>query len=277
MGLGGFNMIRVFWLGLLLSFAVSGVASAQTVAKVGGTLPSTPTTDCFSLIRDLDSVSPKGASVASTRSGEQTQSCSGTERFVLFEQTKTVLSRLGGGGGLGSTQSITITGRRWSDGWSTACIGSDCRDLLDELARPSVEPLRNPAAEFFVVHSGVRDHEVGLCSQVFMQPNDEKRKQLANTTSRSEPAQRYAAAQQAWNTAPHVSGPALNSIRPSPGNAIGATGYALNGGLEVTMTYSDGGSEVFRVTASTSHVDFFVGNVLEGSHKQGDGVSKCSE
>jgi hypothetical protein len=276
MGLGGFNMIRVFWLGLLLSFAVSGVASAQTVAKVRevGSLPSTPTTDCFTLIRDLNSVSPKGASVASTRSGEQTQSC-GTERIVLFEQTKTVLNRFGGGGG--GTQSITITGRRWSDGWNTVCVGSDCRDLLDELARPSVEPLPNPMAEFFVVHSGVRDHEVGMCSQVFMQPNDEKRKQLANTTSRSEPGQRYAAAQQAWNTAPHVSGPALNSIRPSPGNAISATGYALNGSLEVTMTYSDGGSEVFRVTLTTSHVDFIAGNVLEGSHKQGDGVSKCPE
>jgi hypothetical protein len=43
------------------------------------------------------------------------------------------------------------------------------------------------------------------------------------------------------------------------------------------MTYSDGGSEVFRVTATFSHVEFFTGNVLEGSYKQGDGVSKCPE
>jgi hypothetical protein len=110
-----------------------------------------------------------------------------------------------------------------------------------------------------------------------MQPNSEKRKQLASTTSRSDPLQRALAAQQAWVTAPHISGPALNSIRPTPGNAISGIGYALNGSLEVTMTYSDGGSEVFKITLTTSHADFAAGIVLEGSYKPGDGESKCPE
>jgi hypothetical protein len=76
---------------------------------------------------------------------------------------------------------------------------------------------------------------------------------------------------------PHISGPALNSIRPAPGNAISGIGYMLNGSLEVTMTYSDGGSEVFKITLTTSRADFAAGVVLEGSYKPGDGESKCPE
>jgi hypothetical protein len=156
---GGFNMNRVFWLGLLLSFAMSGAAAQKRVSvpvsgsAVGTTPPSAPSTACFSLIRNLDSDPSKSVSTASAHPGEATLSCN-TQRSVLFEQSRTVLDRLGGGGAgggaaTGATQQVTITGRRWSDGWNTVCRGSECADLLDQLTRPSVEPLPNPIAEFF--------------------------------------------------------------------------------------------------------------------------------
>jgi hypothetical protein len=160
-------------------------------------------------------------------------------------------------------QEIIIVGSRWSDGWTTVCAGSDCSDFLESTYTSG----NNWAVELFIDAMDVREFKEDACSGVARQPTQEARQSVANTTSRSDEGSRLAAATALWGTSSARS-PAYRDVASS---LLTSIAYGANGGLEVTMTFSDGGTEVYIVVIGVSAEL----TKKSGSLVQGDGVSKC--
>jgi hypothetical protein len=261
---------------LMLSIWGGGVAWAQTTAaskpKVASNGAQTPSTSVKRIIEPIAATlgcyffdpmgtGSQGSVLSSTTPQVSLDGSCGP--FILAQESRWVYDWTASG-----TQRIVITGRRLSNGWRTACVGEDCRDFLDDLFRPGSTPHPNPILEGFIRYSDVREISADACQQVGLQPTDEGKNQVANTTSRSNANDRSAAAKQVWAQSSERRA-AIASLT----SLVTTTAYGANGGFGFTLTFSDGGSELYNIRIGDEFGESF--EAVSNSLKQGTGTSRC--
>lgn len=163
------------------------------------------------------------------------------------------------------TQRIVVVGQRWTGGWTTVCRGEDCADFFEDMYSRN-----NWVVEAFIDLMDVREVAEKACSNVARQPTPENRQTVANTTSRSDDISRLAAATAIWGFSMGRQQAVSELTSPS---LLTQIAYRLNQGYDVTFTYSDGGTEVYKFVLGLSPELARV----EGSLVQRDGVSECPQ
>jgi hypothetical protein len=167
---------------------------------------------------------------------------------------------------------VTVTGQARDDGWVTLCRGAECLgfEVIEIQGLPSGDSaIAKEVKEAAEVIFGPPTATLKMCSSIAAQtPNPDLAKLVRNTTSASDADTRRDAARAAWGLSAEraqVSREAADGI----GNAIR---YALNGGVSVVITYSDGGTEEFKFRIYGGDGEM---TPVAGSLKAGSGVSSC--
>lgn len=168
-----------------------------------------------------------------------------------------------------------INGRAMDDGWTTICSGMECIGFELQEAKNATDDENSHGAikEAIIRYSEVRDKTENACSSVAAIGSSATANMVSNTTSQSSTLARDVAAKAIWNESPQRIQLARDFASLAPSTWLDKYGYAADGGYTLTITYSDGGTEKFKVIMMNGSGD--LSEPLPGTLVAGTGVSQC--
>ena len=174
--------------------------------------------------------------------------------------------------------SVEITASRWTDDWITACRGSDCEAIQYASSGPSdpdslLGRMREVIVDFF---GPGQKSEVACNSTAANLPINSQtaaiRSLVRSTTSGpgSSVESRRAAAIAMWGLSEQYRD--VVQELASPGSWFAKYGYLIKGGVDVGVTFADGGIEMYRFVL---HGGSQLLTEVPNSFVAGDGISRC--
>lgn len=168
---------------------------------------------------------------------------------------------------------VIVEGRRTvgvdNFGWVTACRGTECYDIDDNVWGKDGKPETNIIQDAVIFHTGVNRKKDDACeSSKSVGTSEATQYIILSATSLSTNEQRLDAAR----TGMQNSG-LLTKLSVEMTSLYTATGYRWNEGFKITYTHIDGGTEEFMYVLQNPTEQRVV--PVAGSLVKGNGISKC--